>query len=98
MNLMSYSEKACKNASQFCMICTKFHHKMYMAFTEFPIPAFMRFRHVLFWEFPCPAWAVSTGCSGQQAGELPKLIATEYRTQGAEPPYKLAVFRVPYCP
>ena len=24
-----------------------------------PIPSFARFRHVLFWEFPCPAWAVA---------------------------------------
>ena len=71
MNLMSYSEKACKNASQFCMICTKFHHKMYMAFTEFPIPAFMRFHHVLFLEFPSPAWAVASCSSGRQAGGTP---------------------------
>ena len=28
--------------------------------TEFPIPSFVRFRHVLFWEFPIPAWAVAT--------------------------------------
>ena len=25
--------------------------------TEFPIPSFVRFRHVLFWEFPCPELA-----------------------------------------
>ena len=28
--------------------------------TEFPIPSCVRFRHVLFWEFPCPAWAVAS--------------------------------------
>ena len=31
--------------------------------TEFPIPSCMRFRHVLFWAFPCPAWAVASSCS-----------------------------------
>ena len=31
----------------------------------------MRFRHVLFWEFPCPAWAVASCSSGPKAGELP---------------------------
>ena len=36
--------------------------------TEFPIPSFVRFRHVLFWEFPCPAWAVASCRSGPQAG------------------------------
>ena len=36
--------------------------------TEFPIPLFMRFRHVLFWEFPCPAWAVARCSSGPLAG------------------------------
>ena len=40
--------------------------------TEFPIPLFLRFRHVLFCEFPCPAWAVASCRSGPQAGELPK--------------------------
>ena len=40
--------------------------------TEFPIPLFLRFRHVLFWEFPCPAWAVASCSSGPQAGELLK--------------------------
>ena len=27
-----------------------------------------RFRHVLFWEFPCPAWAVASCSSGPLAG------------------------------
>ena len=36
--------------------------------TEFPIPLFMIFRYVLFWEFPCPAWAVASFSSGPQAG------------------------------
>ena len=35
--------------------------------TEFPIPSFMRFRHVLFWEFLCPAWAVASCSSDPQA-------------------------------
>ena len=39
--------------------------------TEFPIPLFVRFCHVLFWEFPCPAWAVASCRSGQQAGGTP---------------------------
>ena len=36
--------------------------------TDFPIPLFARFRHVLFWKFPCPAWAVASCRSGPQAG------------------------------
>ena len=36
--------------------------------TEFPIPSFVIFRHVLFWEFPCRAWAVASCSSGPQAG------------------------------
>ena len=39
---------------------------------EFPIPSLVRFRHVLFWEFPCPAWAVASYRSGTQAGETPQ--------------------------
>ena len=39
--------------------------------TEFPIPSFVRFRRVLFWEFPCPAWAVASCSSGPQAGGTP---------------------------
>ena len=40
--------------------------------TEFPIPSCVRFRHVLFWEFPCPAWAVASSCSSSpQAGGTP---------------------------
>ena len=39
--------------------------------TEFPIPSFVRFRHVLFWEFPCPPWAVASCSSGLQAGGTP---------------------------
>ena len=39
--------------------------------TEFTIPSFMRFHHVLFWEFPCPAWAVASCRSGHQAGGSP---------------------------
>ena len=30
------------------------------ACTEFPIPSFVRFCHVLSWGFPCPAWAVAS--------------------------------------
>ena len=30
---------------------------------SFPSHRFLRFRHVLFWEFPFPAWAVAS-CSG----------------------------------
>ena len=41
------------------------------SFTEFPIPSFVRFRHVLFWEFPWPAWAVASCRSGPQAGGTP---------------------------
>ena len=40
--------------------------------TEFPIQSPVRFCHVLFWEFPCPAWAVASCRIGPQAGELPK--------------------------
>ena len=40
--------------------------------TEFPIPSFVIFRHVLFWKFPWPAWAVASCRSGPQAGELLK--------------------------
>ena len=40
--------------------------------TEFPIPSFVTFRHVLFWAFPCPAWAVASCSSSPHAGELPK--------------------------
>ena len=40
-------------------------------FTEFPIPSFVRFHQVLFWEFPCPAWAVASCSSGPQAGGTP---------------------------
>ena len=39
--------------------------------TEFPIPLFLRFRHVLFGEFPCPAWAVASCRGGPQAGGTP---------------------------
>ena len=39
--------------------------------TEFPIPSFVRFHHVLFWEFPCLAWAVASCRSGPQAGGTP---------------------------
>ena len=35
--------------------------------TEFPIPSLVRFHHVLFLEFPCPAWAVASCSSGPQA-------------------------------
>ena len=33
------------------------------------IPSLVRFRHVLFWEFPCPAWAVAAGAA-HKPGEL----------------------------
>ena len=36
--------------------------------TEFSIPSCVRFCHVLFWELPCPAWAVASCSSGPQAG------------------------------
>ena len=39
--------------------------------TEFPIPWFVRFHHVLYWEFPCPAWAVAA-VAAHKPGELPK--------------------------
>ena len=39
-----------------------------------------------FGEFLWPAWAVASCSSGPQAGGTPKLIATEYMTQGAELP------------
>ena len=38
---------------------------------KFPIPSFVRFRHVLFWEFPCPSWAVASCMSGPQAWGTP---------------------------
>ena len=43
------------------------------------------------WGLPLawPAWAVASGSSGTQAGGTVRLIATEYRTQGAEPPCTL---------
>ena len=44
----------------------------YQSTTEFPIPLLVIFRHVLFWEFPCPAWVVASCSSGPQAGELLK--------------------------
>ena len=43
--------------------------------SEFPIPLFVRFRHVLFWEFPCPAWAVASCSGGPHAGGTPKNLA-----------------------
>ena len=44
------------------------------------IPSFTRFHHVLFWEFPCPAWAVASCRSSPQAGELPKTYPNKVRT------------------
>ena len=34
---------------------TRSKERSFSLYTEFPIPSFVRFRHVLFWEFPCPA-------------------------------------------
>ena len=39
----------------------------------------MRFHHVLFWEFPCPAWAVVSCSSGPQAGETVRKLYLLYR-------------------
>ena len=39
-----------------------------------------------FGEFHWPVWAVASCSSGPQAGGTVRLIATEYRTQGAAPP------------
>ena len=44
-------------------------------YTEFPIPSFVRFRNVLFWEFPWSAWAVASCSSGPQAGGTPENLA-----------------------
>ena len=38
---------------------------------SFPSHHAERFRHVLFWEFPGPAWAVASCSSGPQAGGTP---------------------------
>ena len=39
-----------------------------LSYSEFPIPLFVGFCHVLFWEFSGPAWAVASCSSGPQAG------------------------------
>ena len=41
------------------------------ALQSFPSHHAERFSHVLFWEFPCPAWAVASCSSGPQAGGTP---------------------------
>ena len=42
-----------------------------MQCTEFPIPSFVGFCHILIWEFPCPGWAEASCSSGPQAGGTP---------------------------
>ena len=51
-----------------------------------------------FGHFPPPAWALGSCSSGPQAGELPKLIATEPRTRGDVSPCTSRISSCPFIP